>query len=58
MRLSGLSGRKAWGGHSLQLGQMKLWYGGGKAHGLFRKRLRPPGQEHGTGFPGAEGLEK
>lgn len=39
MKLSGLSGGKAYEGHSLQLGQMKPWYGGGNACGLFRKDL-------------------
>lgn len=52
----GFSGGKASGGHSLQLEQMKLCYGGEKAHGLFGDR--PTRQEHGTGFPGAEELEK
>ena len=54
----GFSGGKAWGGHSLKLEQMKLCYGGGKAHGLSGERLRPTRQEHGTGFPWAEEMEK
>lgn len=47
-----------WGGHSLQLEQMKLCSGDGQAHGLFGERLRPTRQEHRTGSPGAEELEK
>ena len=37
---------------------MKLCSGGVQAHGLFRERLRPTRQEHSTGPPGAEELEK
>lgn len=54
----GFCGGKAWEGHPFQLGLRKPQYGGGKPCGSFRKRLRPPGQKHGTGFPGAEELEK